>query len=200
MTADIPAWLADRIDPAGPASAGLAIVALGSAANDGRDGFRLRSAAFADGAALDPCFTAQEEDAVAPPLEWTAPPSGAVELVLVAEDMDSPSGDPFCHWLVWGLAAQKGQLLEGETPPRVGKNSFGNSEWALPDPAEGDAPRRYLFQLFALDTPVSLMPGAKRADVLKAMEGHVVGTALLTASYAYEDLDDDLDWEEGDGE
>lgn len=198
MTADIPAWLADRIKPAGPASAGLAIVALGSADADEPDGFRLRSAAFADRGSLDPCFTAQEEDAVAPPLEWTAPPAGAAEMVLVVEDMDTPSGDPFCHWLVWGLAAQKGQLLEGETPPRVGKNSFGNSEWALPDPAEGDAPRRYLFQLFAVDTPLALMPGAKKADVLKAMDGHVVGTALLTASYAYEDLDED--WDDGDGE
>ena len=43
----------------------------------GRGGFSLTSAAFSHGNELDPSFTAIEEDAVAPPLEWTAPPPGA---------------------------------------------------------------------------------------------------------------------------
>ena len=41
--------------------------------------------------------------------------------------------------------AQQGQLLEGEAPPRVGKNSFGNSEWLLPDPPTGHGPHDYVF-------------------------------------------------------
>ena len=40
----------------------------------GRGGFALTSAAFRHDGELDPSFTAVEEDAVAPPLEWTAPP------------------------------------------------------------------------------------------------------------------------------
>ncbi|TNE45676.1 MAG: YbhB/YbcL family Raf kinase inhibitor-like protein, partial [Sphingomonadales bacterium] len=52
----------------------------------GRGGLKLASPAFAPGAELDPCFTADEEDAVAPPLEWTAPPPGAMELVVIVED------------------------------------------------------------------------------------------------------------------
>ena len=86
------------------------------------------------------------------------------ELVIV-EDGSSEGSEPKCHWLVWGLAGQRGKLLEGETPPRTGKNSQGNSEWLLPDPPEGET-RHYVFQLFATELPLTLMPGASRARVL----------------------------------
>ena len=123
-----------------------------------------------------------------------APPSGAQELVLVVEDPDAPAPEPFVHWLVWGLPPQKGQLLEGEAPPRVGKNSFRNSEWLLPDPPTGHGAHDYVFQLFALDLPLALMPGAGRKELFAAMEGHVTAVAVLTATYE-RDVDDDAgDW------
>ena len=208
MTGPLPQWLADSLLTPGTGHARLAVARL--AANGsigpamlGRDGFELSSAAFLDGEALDPSFTADEEDAVAPPLEWTAPPAGSAELVLVVEDPDVPmlkDGDrPFCHWLVWGLAAQRGKLLEGEAPPRVGKNAFGNSEWLLPDPPTGSDPHDYVFQLFALDRPLTLMPGASREDLVEAMTGHVTAVALLTGTYAREDGDEDWEnWDAGD--
>ena len=194
----VPAWLGKALPTARPGHAGLALARLGGDETLLRDGFRLRSAAFRDGEELDPSFTAEEEDAVAPPLEWSAPPAGTRELALVVEDPDAPSSEPFCHWLVWGLAPQQGQLLEGEAPPRVGKNAFGNSEWLLPDPPTGHAPHDYVFQLFALDRPLALMPGATRGDLLGAMEGHVLAAAVLTGTYARSE--DALDWDEDDGE
>ncbi len=48
----------------------------------------MTSAAFDNGEELDPSFTADEDDPVAPPLEWTAPPEGAMELALIVEDPD----------------------------------------------------------------------------------------------------------------
>ena len=176
----------------------LAIARLGAGAVLGQGGFALRSPAFDNGEELDPSFTASEEDAVAPPLEWTAPPAGAQELVLIVEDPDAPSAEPFCHWLVWGLAPQQGKLLEGEAPPRVGKNAHGNSEWLLPDPPVGDEPHGYVFQLFAIDRPLTLMPGATRGDLVEAMQGHIIAAAVLTATYSRGD-EDDLEWDEDDG-
>ena len=184
---------ASRTQRAG--GAGLAVAELGVAELVGKGGFSLSSAAFGDGGELDPSFTADEEDAVAPPLEWTAPPSGSQELVLVVEDPDAPSEKPFCHWLVWGLAPQKGQLLEGEVPPRVGKNSFGNSEWLLPNPPTGDDPHRYVFQLFAVDLPLVLMPGASREELVESLRGNVTAAALLTGTYAREE-GGNYDWED----
>ncbi|WP_336981014.1 YbhB/YbcL family Raf kinase inhibitor-like protein [Altererythrobacter fulvus] len=175
--------------------AALAIARLGAPGLMGKGGFRLKSAAFDDGEELDPSFTADEDDAVAPPLEWTAPPEGAAELVLIVEDPDAAGKEPACHWLVWGLAPQKGQLLEGETPPRTGKNAQGNSEWMLPRLEEGDR-HQYVFQLFALDTRLDLSPGSSRKALLEAMEGKVIAATILTAFYEGQDGEEEGDWDD----
>ncbi|GGD45040.1 YbhB/YbcL family Raf kinase inhibitor-like protein [Erythrobacter arachoides] len=199
MLEHVPAWLGKLLRNVRAGHGKLVVASLGAEGLAGKGGFALRSAAFADGEPLDPSFTADEDDAVAPPLEWTAPPAGTQELVLIVEDADSPTPEPFCHWLVWGLPPQKGQLLEGEVPPRVGKNSFGNSEWLLPDPPTGHDAHDYVFQLYALDLPVVLMPGASRSDLVAAMEGHVIGFTTLTGTYAREE-GGDYDWGDSDDE
>ena len=199
MLEHVPQWLGRALRNVRAGHAKLAVARLGGEDKIGKGGFTLTSAAFADGGTLDPSFTADEEDAVAPPLEWTAPPAGTQELVLIVEDPDAPSPEPFCHWLVWGLPPHKGQILEGETPPRVGKNSFGNSEWLLPDPPTGHDSHDYVFQLFAVDLPLTLMPGAKREELLEAIDGHVLAVALLTGTYKREaggEYDADVDEDE----
>ncbi len=194
MSHSVPDWLGKALHNPGSGHGGLVAAQLADERMFERGGFKLTSAAFADGGELDPCFTADEEDAVAPPLEWTAPPPGAQEVVLVVEDPDAPGDKPFCHWLVWGMPGQKGQILEGEIPLRVGKNSFGNSEWLLPDPPTGADPHDYVFQLFALDLPLTLMPGASREELVEAMKGHVTAVSLLTGTYAREE-GGDYDWD-----
>lgn len=210
MGATVPQWLSKALLNPGPGHAGLVVARLAQAGSVDADmlhagGFALTSAAFLHGEELDPSFTADEEDSVAPPLEWTAPPAGTAELVLVVEDPDAAKsgsgGKIACHWLVWGLPAQRGKLLEGETPPRVGKNAHGNSEWLLPAPPQGDEPHDYVFQLFALDQPLALMPGASREDLVEAITGHVSAVAILTGTYAREEADEDWEnWEAEDAD
>ena len=186
-------WL-DSVLPKGcPRNEGLAVARLAQANQIGRAGLALSSPAFEPGGALDPCFTADEEDAVAPPLEWTAPPPGTQEMVILVEDASvSP---PALHWAVWGLAGQRGKLLEGEVPPRVGKNAKGNSEWLLPKLETGAEAHSYVFQLFALELPLTLMPGASRDDLLASMQGQVTAAAVLAANY--QSLpQEDADWED----
>lgn len=190
MPSSLPVWLVRALPAPVAGEARLTVTQLADEKVLGRGGFALTSPAFRNGGDLDPSFTADEEDAVAPPLEWTAPPPGAQELVLVVEDADSKGGEAACHWLVWGLPGQKGKLLEGEVPPRVGKNAHRNSEWLLPEPPHDDPPHTYVFQIFALDLPLTLMPGADRADVVAAMQGHVMAAAVLTATYQREEEDD----------
>jgi phosphatidylethanolamine-binding protein (PEBP) family uncharacterized protein len=193
---DFPAWLAPHV-PAPARHPGLAVAKLGSAQLYARGGFALTSPAFNAGEALDPSFTAAEEDAVAPPLEWSAPPPGSQELVLVVEDASAKGAEPACHWLVWGFAGQRGKLLEGEAPPRTGKNALGNSEWLLPALLEGET-RHYLFQLFATDLPLVLMPGAGRAELLASLQGTITACAVLHASFTGGGEDDDADFEDDD--
>ncbi len=199
MPTDIPAWLAGAFAAPHGGHAKLVVARIADEKSFGRGGFSLSSPAFKNGDPLDPCFTADEEDAVAPPLEWTAPPPGSQEIVIIVEDADNAGGSPSCHWSVWGLPGQKGKLLEGEAPPRVGKNANGKAEWLLPAPAMKDAAHHYVFQIFALDLPMVLMPGAGIGDLIKGMEGHVVAAAVLTGTYKREEDDDDgMNWDEPD--
>ena len=201
MSAEVPAWLSESLaQPAGvpPHAAALTIARLADERSFARSGFSLSSPAFANGEELDPCFTADEEDAVAPPLEWSAPPPGAQEIAIIVEDASANGDAPTLHWAVWGLPGQKGMLLEGEIPPRVGKNAKRNSEWLLPAPPEDDDAHTYVFQIFALDLPLTLMPGASGAELIKQMEGHVVAAAVLTGTYKREEGDDNWDEDEED--
>ena len=190
MSSGSTGWIAQAIG--GEAKAALTIGKVAEEKLLGKSGFALSSVAFRDKGELDPSFTAVEEDSVAPPLEWTAPPPGSQELVLVVEDAD----DGKVHWLVWGLKAQKGALFEGEAPPRTGKNALGNSEWMLPDPPLG-VEHRYVFQLFALDLPLTLMPGASYEELLNQIKGHVTAAAILTARFEGHEVEE-LDAEDFD--
>lgn len=194
---DLPQWLHSALPPAAR-HPGLAIARVADERSFGRGGFALSSPAFRAGEEMDPCFTAHEEDAVAPPLEWTAPPPGTQELAVIVEDASSASAEPRCHWLVWGLPGQRGKLLEGEVPPRTGKNSLGNSEWLLPDLPIGET-HHFVFQLFALELPLTLMPGASREDLLATMEGRVVASSTLVAQFT-RSQEDEEDWEDDDFE
>ena len=193
MSTGNPAWVRQAVG--GEVKASLTIGEVAEENLLGKGGFALSSDAFRNGGELDPSFTAIEDDAVAPPLEWTAPPPGTQELALVVEDAD----DGRVHWLVWGLKAQKGALFEGETPPRTGKNAHGNSEWLLPDPPLG-VEHHFVFQLFALDLPLTLMPGAGYEELRKNIKGHVTAAAILTARFEgheIEELDgEDFDFED----
>ena len=183
MLEHVPAWLGKVLRNVRAGHGGLAIVRLGGESVLHCGGFRLQSAAFVDGEALDPMFTADEEDACAPPLEWTAPPPGTQALALIVEDPDAPGPAPFVHWLCWGMEPRAGKLLEGEEPPVLGQTSALKSDWLAPDPPTGHGKHDYVFQLFALDCPLELAAGSGRDAFMEEAEGHILGAALLTGTF-----------------
>lgn len=184
MLEHVPAWLGKAIRTLRAGHGGLAVARLGGESALHVGGFRLQSAAFVDGEVLDPMFTADEEDACAPPLEWSAPPPGTKALALIVEDPDAPTPEPFVHWLGWGMEPRAGKLFEGEEPPVLGQNSYLKNEWLAPDPPTGHGVHDYVFQLFALDAPIELAAGSGRDAFMDEAEGHVLGVAVLTGTYA----------------
>jgi Raf kinase inhibitor-like YbhB/YbcL family protein len=130
-------------------------------------------------------------DNLSPGLTWTAVPD-ARSYVLVMEDADAKPVAPFVHWVAWNIPGDITQLQEGlSTDPRLpepglmqGRNSRGSTGYHGPRPPVGDAPHRYHFQLFALDTLLDLPVGADREQVLEAMQGHVLAKGTLMARYA----------------
>jgi len=68
-------------------------------------------------------------------------------------------------------------------PPgtRQGLNDWKRAGYGGPCPPIGR--HRYFFKLYAVDRPLPDMVNATKADVEKAMEGHIVGETILMGTY-----------------
>ena len=148
----------------------------------------LRSDAFPDGGPIPDRHTALGLD-LSPPLAVDGVPPGTRELALLVLDPDVPH-EPWVHWLLYGLPPDTRRLPEGVTRAlnlpggvRQGRNGYGKIGWGGPCPPVGPA-HRYVFTLLALDAGVGLRGGATRAELERAMAGHIRGTATLQGWYA----------------
>jgi len=149
---------------------------------------------FSDGDEIPRRFTGDGEDR-SPPLAWEDAPAETREFALVCLDPDAPSPQPWVHWLVYRLANDACALPENlppisrlETPVVAyqGRNSWSSGRtigYRGPAPPIRHGPHRYVFQLFALDAPLSLYPGIDQTALLQAMAGHVLAEAKLTGVY-----------------
>ena len=144
---------------------------------------RLRSAAFNDHTIIPDRYSYDGGNA-SPPLEWSAIPDEARELVLVCDDPDAPAGT-FTHWLLTNIAPGTTGVAESGLPDqaRPGRNDFGELGWGGPRPPVGDEPHRYFFRLYAADQPLGLGEGATPADVHAALEGHTVARGTLVGLF-----------------
>lgn len=149
--------------------------------------WKLESKAFKTGSDIPSKFTCDGEN-VSPELSWSTPPKGTESLALIADDPDAPVGT-FVHWVLYDLPGHARQLAEGvpatADPPgggRQGTNDFRRIGYGGPCPPPGK-PHRYFFRLYALDRKLGLAPGARRAEVDQAMQGHVLEQAELMGRY-----------------
>jgi Raf kinase inhibitor-like YbhB/YbcL family protein len=147
----------------------------------------LKSGAFSQGDAVPKQYTGDGEN-ISPPLAWSEPPEGTKSWALICDDPDAPMGT-WVHWVVFNLPADERELAENQ--PRdeklsngaaQGKNDFGDLGYGGPAPPKGK-PHRYFFKLYAVDTSIDLKPGATKAELLKALEGHVLGHGELVGTY-----------------
>jgi Raf kinase inhibitor-like YbhB/YbcL family protein len=143
--------------------------------------FSITSTAFATGAAIPPRYTCDGDDAI-PPLAWSGAPASTRTFALIMDDPDAPGGT-YVHWVLFNLPATAAALPESEASGVQGKTNSGRTEYGGPCPPPGK-PHRYYFKLYALDGPLSLRSGATKADVERAMEGHVLASAQLMGTYA----------------
>ncbi len=148
---------------------------------------RLASAAFAGGQPIPVKYTADALD-ISPPLAWTNAPAGTKCFALIADDPGSSAG-VWTHWVIYDLPPTATALPADtlKTPQlrngaKQGLNDFKKTGYNGPAPPPGK-PHRYVFKLYALNAPTGLPPGATRADLLKAMNGHVLGEGRLTGTY-----------------
>lgn len=148
---------------------------------------QLKSEAFSASERIPREYTGDGSN-ISPPLTWSPPPYGTHSLVLICEDPDAPRGT-WTHWVLYNLPADAQEIPAALTPEgdlengaRQGQNDFGKLGYGGPAPPPGK-PHRYFFKLYALDTVLHLKAGATRAQVLKAIDGHVLGSGELMGSY-----------------
>ncbi len=149
--------------------------------------FELQSPAVSSGGEIPAKYSCDGADR-SPPLRWSDPPTKTKGFALIADDPDAPAGT-WVHWVIYGLAATLRELPEGvptrDTAPGIGTqgvNDFRKVGYGGPCPPRGPA-HRYFFRLYALDTELTLPPRKTKAELLKAIEGHVVGQAELIGRY-----------------
>ncbi len=139
-------------------------------------GLRLTSPAFAAGQRIPAVYTCLGEDRI-PPLRWEGAPPDTASFVLIMDDPDAPGG-VWDHWVVYDIPATVTAIPEGGPAPGIeGVNSWGIAGYGGPCPPPGPE-HRYRFVLYALDIPsLGLGPAATKAEVLAALEGHVLAQA-----------------------
>lgn len=129
---------------------------------------------------------------VSPQLRWHDAPPGTRAIALVAEDPDAPKHSPFTHWLLYNLPGDMNEI-----PPAIpsearlpqfngaaqGFTSNGTIGYFGPHPPKDDGLHRYHFEVFCLDAPLELAPGATRSELMRAMAGHVLAKGEVVGLY-----------------
>lgn len=144
----------------------------------------LKSSAFKHEETIPIKYTCESDD-VNPMLEIRNVPEHAKSLVIVVDDPDATNGDVWDHWLLWNINPKTQYISEDNIPDDavLGKTSFGHMKYGGPCPPRGKQAHRYMFKLYALDTILDLKPGSEKAELERAMEGHILNQTLLMGRF-----------------
>ena len=145
-------------------------------------GMRITSPAFDNNGSIPAKFTC-DGAGMNPALQFSGVPATAQSLALIVEDPDVPKNlkadGLFEHWLMWDIAPDSKGFAEGAG--KGGVNETGSAGFMGPCPP--DREHRYFFRLFALDVALTGAKITTKADLDKAMAGHVIGQAELVGLY-----------------
>jgi Raf kinase inhibitor-like YbhB/YbcL family protein len=130
---------------------------------------------------------------LSPQLAWSAVPDGTAGVLLVMQDIDAVSGQPFIHCLATIdplVTSLDPGALSGQRPGvgvQVFRSSMGRG-YLGPAPVKGHGPHHYVFQVFALGSEVSTPDGAsadqsRPSAVLAGVAGPVLARGRLTGTY-----------------
>ncbi|MBN2474864.1 MAG: YbhB/YbcL family Raf kinase inhibitor-like protein [Pirellulales bacterium] len=154
----------------------------------------LTSEAFAHGQRIPAKYTGEGED-VSPPLSWTGVPEATKELVLICDDPDAPTADPWVHWVIYKIPATVTGLPEGisakarlSNPPGAlqGKNSWPSGQtigYRGPMPPPNHGTHRYFFTLYALEAKMVVEPRLDKKAMLGEIQNHVLAEGQLMGTY-----------------
>ena len=144
---------------------------------------KITSQAFANGGKIPDQYS-MYGDNKNPPLHLEEIPERARSLALVVDDPDANNGT-FNHWILFNMDPKIRDIKENTVPAIAtqGRNDFGETEYDGPKPPSGE--HRYMFTAYALDTVLPLSRGARRDDLEREMEGHILDRTTLIGKFAH---------------
>jgi Raf kinase inhibitor-like YbhB/YbcL family protein len=155
----------------------------------------LSTPAFPDGGTIPVKYSqaapgAAPGEGTSPALTWSNAPAGTQSFVLHMHDLEvvrNKTTDDQAHWVVWNIPGTATGLPEGV--PRGAQLADGSYQTSATGPVyrgpgapANGPPHHYVFEIYALDTKLDVQPAADafetRANVMKAIQGHILGKAV----------------------
>jgi Raf kinase inhibitor-like YbhB/YbcL family protein len=156
-------------------------------------GLGLSSPDFQDGGIIPDKYTQAVPMPVSPTLEWTNVPMNTESFALIMHDPDAAvnkSADDILHWMAFNIPGTARSLPGGMSDAATlpdgtiqAKNLRGTPGFMGPGNGAINPYHHYTWELYALDTKLSLGPDATRVEVVEAMKGHVIGKAVLNGRF-----------------
>ena len=119
-------------------------------------------------------------EGTSPAMSWANAPAGAQSFFLHMHDMDlarNRTTDDQAHWVLWNIPATATGLPDGSY-----QISATGPMYRGPGAGANGPFHHYVFELYALDTKLDVKPSADafetRANVIKAIQGHILAKAV----------------------
>jgi Raf kinase inhibitor-like YbhB/YbcL family protein len=156
-------------------------------------GMALTTPDFEDGGIIPDKYTQAVPMPVSPTLDWTNVPANTESFVLIMHDPDNAlnkgTGDVL-HWMAFNIPGAARSLHGGMSADATlpdgtiqAKNLRGAVGYMGPGNGAINPYHHYTWELYALDSKLSLGPDATRDQVMEAMQGHTVGKAVLEGRF-----------------
>lgn len=153
---------------------------------------KLTIASFTDGGQIPERHTCQGTG-ISPQVQWSNVPKGTASFVVVMHGTDNHPVKGIADemfWVLWNVPGTATQLSEGlpavSQLPDGSMQSKGSRDvigYRAPCPPPGSGPHHYVFDLYAIDEKLSLTPQASREDVMKSIDGHILGATVYVGLF-----------------
>ena len=175
----------------------LASMAFEVGAQDAPETISVTSSAF-DHHGMVPESNSAYGENVSIDLTWADLPEGTQQLALICDDPKvveiGMMEQPFVHWVIYNIPASASGLpaglpsdatleMEGLEGAVNGLNGLRRPGYFGPRPPASGQLHAYHFRVYALDDALNLEPGLGKAELLDAMNGHVLATGMLMGHY-----------------
>ena len=175
----------------------LASMAFEVGAQDAPETISVTSSAF-DHHGMVPESNSAYGENVSIDLTWADLPEGTQQLALICDDPKvveiGMMEQPFVHWVMYNIPASASGLpaglpsdatleMEGLEGAVNGLNGLRRPGYFGPRPPANGQLHAYHFRVYALDDALNLEPGLGKAELLDAMNGHVLATGMLMGHY-----------------